>query len=162
MLFCPKNIYPWMEGDTMVCCLFGHGNAPDSVRQSLKNEILKIFEADTETMFYFGKHGRFDAMVRSVMKELKKECHDIHYAVVLSRMPGPLGEFDDPKEYEDTMFPEGLEEVHPKFGITWVNNWMVKQTDTVICYITHDFGGAVQFVRKARRKGARIINLADM
>lgn len=162
MLFRPKNIYPWMEGDTMVCCLFGHGNAPDSLRQSLKNEILKIFEADPETMFYFGKHGRFDAMARSVMKELKKEGKNVQYAVVLSHMPGPLGEFDDPKEYEDTMFPEGLEEVHPKFGITWVNNWMVKQTDTVICYITHDFGGAAQFVRKARRKGAHIINLADM
>lgn len=151
-----------MEGDTMACCLFGHGNAPDSIRQNLKNQIVKIFEADPETMFYFGKHGHFDAMVRSVMKELKKEGHDVHYAVVLSRMPGPLGEFDDPKEYEDTMFPEGLEEVHPKFSVTWVNNWMVRLTDTVICYITHDFGGAAQFVNKARRKGSRIINLADM
>jgi hypothetical protein len=38
---------------------------------------------------------------------------------------------------------------------------MINKCDYVICYITHSFGGAAQFVEKAKRKGKTIINLAD-
>ena len=47
-------------------------------------------------------------------------------------------------------------------GISWRNNWMINESDTVICYIRYRTGGAYQFVEKARRKGKNIINLFDM
>lgn len=36
---------------------------------------------------------------------------------------------------------------------------MVEQSDTVVCYIEHPYGGAVKFVELAQRKGKRIIDL---
>lgn len=146
----------------MNCCFFGHSNCPDNIRQKLKDEIIKMVGGPESVFFYVGHQGHFDGMVRSVMKELIKEGMKVNYSVVLAYMPGERYEFDSPDEYKDTMFPEGLENVHPKFAISWRNNWMIGESDKVICYVRYRTGGAFQFVEKARRKGKEIINLADM
>lgn len=143
----------------MVCCFFGHCYTPDSVRPVLKNEILRILSHTESVVFYVGNHGNFDRMVRSVMKELIQEGKSINYAVVLAYMPDALGEFDDPEEYKDTLYPTGLESVPKRFAISWRNNWMVEQADMVICYIQNTIGGAYQFVEKAQHKNKTIINL---
>ena len=38
---------------------------------------------------------------------------------------------------EETMFPEGLEDIHPRLAISWRNKWIVNQSKFVVCYITH-------------------------
>lgn len=146
----------------MTCCFFGHSNCPNNIRQKLKEEIVKMMDGSESVMFYIGHQGDFDSMVRSVMKELIKEGMEVNYAVVLAYMPGQKYEFALPDEYADTMFPEGLENVHPKFAISWRNSWMISKSDSVICYVKYHTGGAYQFVEKARRKGKTIINLANM
>lgn len=146
----------------MTCCFFGHSNCPNNIRQKLKEEIVKMMDGPESVMFYIGHQGDFDSMVRSVMKELIKEGMEVNYAVVLAYMPGQKYEFALPDEYADTMFPEGLENVHPKFAISWRNSWMISKSDSVICYVKYRTGGAYQFVEKARRKGKTIINLANM
>ena len=60
-----------------------------------------------------------------------------------------------------TLVPEGIESVPKRFAISFSNNYMVNESDTVVCYITHDWGGAAQFVEKANKKGKVIINLAE-
>lgn len=146
----------------MTCCFFGHSNCPNNIRQKLKEEIVKMMDGPESVMFYIGHQGDFDSMVRSVMKELIKEGMEVNYAVVLAYMPGQKYDFALPDEYADTMFPEGLENVHPKFAISWRNSWMISKSDLVICYVKYRTGGAYQFVEKARRKGKTIINLANM
>lgn len=71
------------------------------------------------------------------------------------RMP----EFDT-RDYSDTMLPEGIETVHPRFAISWRNKWMIKQSDYVVTYITHAWGGAAQFAEKAAKQNKIVINLA--
>jgi len=58
------------------------------------------------------------------------------------------------------MLPEGIETVHPRFAISWRNKWMIEQSDYVVTYITHSWGGAAQFAEKAKRQKKGIINLA--
>ena len=48
----------------------------------------------------------------------------------------------------------------PRFAILWRNEWMVRQSDFVVCYVTHTWGGAYQAVDLAERKHLTIINLA--
>ena len=72
-------------------------------------------------------------------------------------MPGKKTEYDD---YSDTMLPEGIESVHPHYAISWRNNWMLKQSDYVVTYITHSYGGAAQFADKAKQQGKVIVDLA--
>lgn len=82
----------------------------------------------------------------------------MHYAVVLAYMPS---ERSTPTDTSDTMLPEGIELVHPRYAISWRNNWMLQQSDIVVAYVTHSWGGAAQYMKKAIRSGKTVINLFD-
>lgn len=142
-----------------VCTFFGHRDCPSSIKSKLREVLINLIENHSVDMFYVGQQGAFDAMVRSVLKELVLLYPHINYAVVLDRMPSKRDEFD-PRDYSDTMLPEGIETVHPRFAISWRNKWMIKQSDYVVTYITHSWGGAAQFAELAERQGKVIINLA--
>ena len=59
----------------------------------------------------------------------------------------------------DSILPEGIELVHPRYAISWRNQWMIERSVYVIAYVTHNFGGAARFVDEAKRKGKTVINL---
>jgi hypothetical protein len=109
-------------------------------------------------MFYVGHQGQFDAYVHSELKKLKQEYPQINYTVVLAYMPGKKTEYDD---YSDTMLPEGIESIHPHYAISWRNSWLLKQSDYVVTYITHSWGGAARYARKAKSAKKRIIDLGE-
>ena len=108
------------------CTFFGHRESPDSIKPQLREVLIDLVTNHDAEMFYVGNQGRFDAIVRSVLRELKKEYHQINYAVVLAYIPGKQNEYDN---YSDTMLPEGIESVHPRYAISWRNNWMLRQSD---------------------------------
>lgn len=138
------------------CTFFGHWDCPDSVKSKLWDALSDLIANHDVEMFYVGNQGRFDAIVRGVLNELKKEYSQINYAVVLAYMPGKQTEYED---YSDTMLPEGIESFHPRYAISWRNNWMLQQSDYVVTYITHSWGGAAQFAEKAKRQKKMVINL---
>ena len=39
--------------------------------------------------------------------------------------------------FEDTMFPEGLELVHPRYAIERRNGWMLERSDYFVTYVHH-------------------------
>ncbi|MDD7738531.1 MAG: hypothetical protein PUJ62_00425 [Lachnospiraceae bacterium] len=39
---------------------------------------------------------------------------------------------------------------------------MIRESDVVVTYITHSWAGAVQFAEMGKKKGKRIINIAEM
>ena len=145
------------------CTFFGHRDCPETIRPRLR-EVLEDLIINHEDliinhnvdMFYVGHQGQFDDYVHSELKKLKQEYPQINYAVVLAYMPGKKSEYDD---YSDTMLPEGIESVHPHYAISWRNNWMLKQSDYVVTYITCTWGGAAQYADKARRQKKNVINL---
>ena len=142
------------------CTFFGHRDCPRSIQSKLREVLVDLIEKYAVDMFYVGRQGAFDEIVRSVLKELVSVYPHIHYAVVLERMPHKREKFDT-RDYADTILPEGIETVHPRFAISWRNNWMLKRADHVICYVNHSWGGAAQFVEKAIKQGKVVINLAD-
>ena len=141
-----------------VCTFFGHRDCPDSIKTQLREVLIDLVTNHNVDMFYVGNQGRFDAIVRGVLRELKKEYPQINYAVVLAYMPGKQTEFED---YSDTMLPEGIESIHRRYAISWRNNWMLRQSDYIVTYITHTWGGAAQFVSKAEKQGKIIIDLVS-
>ena len=139
-----------------VCTFFGHRDCPEEVKTKLYAAVTELVENDRVDMFYVGNQGRFDAYVRWTLRELKKKYTHIQYAVVLPCLP--VGNADG-EDYTDTMFPEELENVPPRFAVDRRNQWMVQHADHVVCYVRHGWGGAAKFVELARRKGKTIRNL---
>lgn len=144
----------------MVCSFFGHKDAPQSLYPEIKANIELLITRRNVDSFMVGNQGGFDSMVLKALRELKQIYPHICYNVVLAYMPTQKQEYElyDPAE---TFLPEGIETVPKRFAISWRNKWMVRESDLILCYITHSWGGAAQFVEYAKRQRKEVINLAQ-
>ena len=131
----------------MTCCFFGHKDAPSSIYDKLEEAIEKVIAKDNVTGFLVGNQGQFDSMVLTALRRMKEKYPHISYNVVLAYMPAEKEEWN-PYEFGETMLPEGIESVYPRYAISW------------IAYITHSWGGAARYMEMAAKKGKQIINIA--
>lgn len=139
----------------MVCTFLGHRDASAEIRERLQVEIEKLI-CDGVTEYLVGNQENFDRMALGVLRNMRVRYPEIRYHVVLAYLPQ-----NDAGEYElgETLFPEGLELVHPRFAIVHRNRWMIQTSDIVVAYVTHDWGGAAKAVSMAERKGKKIVRL---
>ena len=138
------------------CTFFGHRDCPDSIRPKLRSVLINLIENQQADTFYVGRQGSFDALVYATLRELAAEYPHIRYAAVLERLSGK-----NTDDFTETLFPGAMENVPPRFAIVRRNNWMLQQADFVVVYVTHTWGGAAKFAKKAEKQGKTVINLAD-
>ncbi len=142
----------------MTCTFFGHRDTPMAIAEKLKGVLIDLIESGVDT-FLVGTEGGFDGMVYATLCELKGAYPQIKVSRVLAYLPTKADSLGE--DAEDTVYPEGLETVPKRFAIAKRNEWLVKQADTVVCYIERQFGGAAKYTEYAGKKGRRIINLAE-
>ena len=143
-----------MDNKEKTCCFFGHREVTHNIKDKLIAIIEKLITEDNVTEFYGGNQGQFDSMVYSVLKELKAKYPHIRYTVVLAYMPDEHIK----KVYgEDTLIPDGMENVPKKFAISKRNDWMIQQSEIAVCYVHKITGGAAKFREKAEKKGLKIL-----
>lgn len=138
------------------CTFFGHRDFDPAAKQDLYAAIEELILNHNVERFYVGNQGSFDYYVRSTLKDLKKKYPHISYFVVLAYLAVNKTEYED---YTNTIFPEGLENVPPRFAISWRNRWLLKQSQFVISYVHYSWGGAAQFVEIAKKQGKTVINI---
>ncbi len=137
----------------MTCTFFGHKDTPIQIEPKLRRTLIELIENNDVRNFYIGNHGNFDRMVTKVLKELKITYPHISYTVVLAYLPTT--------KYDcDTVYPEGIENVPPRFAISYRNRYMIDKCNYVVTYVTRSFGGAVQFKELALKKGKLVIELS--
>ena len=120
---------------TKTCTFFGHKDTPETVKNGLHTTIEKLITEYGVETFYVGNQGAFDFHTRAALRQLQEKYPYIRYAVVLAYMPGEVSEYED---HSDTMVPEGIEAVHPKYAIDWRNRWMLRESQYIICYMLED------------------------
>ena len=145
-----------MDIKEKTCCFFGHREVTHNIKDKLIAIIEKLITEDNVTEFYVGHQGQFDWMVYSVLKELKAKYPQIRYTVVLAYMPD---EYIRELYGEDTLFPDGLENVPKKFAISKRNDWMIQQSEIAVCYVHKITGGAAKFREKAEKKVLKVIDV---
>ena len=138
-----------------VCTFFGHRECYGLDEAVLRSAIEDLIHQGVDT-FMVGHQGQFDRMVRRCLRSLRIQYPHIQYSVVLAYLPSDRGE---PEDLSDTMYPEGIETVHPKFAIDWRNRYLVDTADIALCYVNRTWGGAYKFARMAKRRGKTVINL---
>ena len=62
--------------------------------------------------------------------------------------------------YDAVIYPP-LEQVPPRYAISKRNQWMIRQADLVIAYVSASVGGAYKTLSFARKKKKNVINLAE-
>ena len=103
-----------------------------------------------------GKCKIIPLVVNYRSKELKAKYPQIRYTVVLAYMPDT-----HIKELygEDTLFPDGMENVPKKFAISKRNDWMIQQSGYAVCYVYKVTGSAAKFRDKAEKNRLRVIDV---
>lgn len=145
-----------------VCTFFGHADSPTNIKKEIQKVIEDLILQKGVNTFYVGTNGNFDRMVQSVLIDLKKQYPNLECCTVLAYIPGIKPEFDVAYEKLETLYPDGLEKVPKRFAIDWRNKWMVQQSDYVISYVCHSFGGAAKYMELAKRKKKIVYNLANL
>lgn len=137
----------------MNCTFFGHRDTPKEIEHQLQTVIENLIEKENVRTFYVGCQGNFDLMVISALSRLK-EKYSIEFFVVLSYLT-------EAQKYKncDTIYPEGIEAVPPKFAISFRNRWMIEKSDFVVAYVSRPFGGAANFFEISKRKNKTVINI---
>lgn len=123
----------------------------DAVEQWLRSvcSALIAYGADE---FYLGGYGEFDHMCASVLRELKRSKPQIRLILVLPYLNSSM--LTD--RYDETLYPP-LESVPKRFAILRRNEWMVQESETVVAYVTHGWGGAAKTLEYACRKKKNIL-----
>ena len=106
-----------------------------------------------------GNQGNFDYYARITLEKLKRFHSQISYSVVLAYIPQKRNDFNS-TDYSNAIIPDGIESIPRRFSICWRNKWMIEQSEYVVTYITHSFGGAAQFALFAEKKQRICINIA--
>ena len=139
----------------MVATFFGHRDAPETIKATIRAILIDLIENINVNMFYVGNNGAFDRMVRELLKELKK-THKINYYVVLAYIPPK----NDDNDYTDSIYFDELNSKPYKARIIERNKLMIKKSDIVITYVTHITGGAYECKALAERSGKMVINIS--
>lgn len=142
----------------MICTFFGHKDTPKEIEPTLRSTLIDLIENKNVNVFYVGNNGNFDTMVRRQLENLS-QTYPIEYHVVLAYLPTEKNKYDN---LTNTIYPEGLETVPKRFAIPWRNKWMIQQSDIVVTYVTHNFGGAAQFKGMAERQEKTMIELNEI
>lgn len=140
----------------MICTFFGHKNAPVSIKEILKNEILRLVDEGC-VEFYVGNNGNFDYYVQEILSDISKTRSDVKFSVVISYLnERVMNKIDDL-----SLFPEGLEKALPRFAINKRNEWLIKKSDIAIVYVKNTFTNSYKLMVKAIKKGIMVINLGE-
>lgn len=141
----------------MTVTFFGHKDTPKNIEPTLRTTLVDLIENKNATVFYVGNNDNFDTMVRRQLENLS-QTYPITYNIVLAYIPTKKSEYDS---FTNTLLPEGIETIPKRFAISYRNKWMIGQSDMVVTYVTHSFGGAAQFKALAEKQGKTVIELSE-
>lgn len=140
----------------MLCSCFGHHDAPLELFDTIKQELLYLVLLGCDH-FLVGHQGAFDRMVRVALCSLREDYPHLRYSIVLAYMPGKQGSLNvqDP----NTVFPEELAGVPPRFAIARRNAWMVDQSEFVLFYMRLPSSNTGKIYDYAMRKQKYVIKM---
>ena len=140
------------------CTFFGEHDCPDSIEPILRETIIKLITRYGVTYFYVGNNGKFDLLATRILKELENYYYDIYISVTLAYFP------DNDKDLYDryTDYPFVFKTISEKHAVDYRNNYMLKNCEYVIAYLTKESGSTAKYINMAIKSKKKVINIADL
>lgn len=144
-------------GVTITVTFCGHSEVYEekAVREWLRPAITDAVN-NGANLFLLGGYGMFDRIAAGVVWKLKADYPHIQSILVLAY----LNQKVDAASYDRTTYPP-LESIPRRYAILHRNRWLVDNSDLVIAYVTHGWGGAATTLRYAARKKKQIVQYGD-
>ena len=154
----------WGKGYGMerkTCFFIGHRDAPETLRPLLAAAVERHITQYGVTDFVVGHYGRFDAMAASAVREVKQQHPEASLVLLTPYYPC----LNDTEDFDITFYPPDMECVPKPFAIVRANEYMIRNSDYLICYDRREIGKTRDFTELARRQERKglihIENLAE-
>ena len=139
-----------MDGKS--CFFIGSRYSSSDIKAPLAEAVERHIIEYGVSIFTVGRYGAFDSMAREVLREAKKQYHDIE--IYLLTPYALTQKTDNPEGFDGTFYPEGLEKVPLRLAIVQANRIMVQNSDYLIA--NPGIGNSrnlVEFAEKREKKG---------
>ena len=138
--------------------MFGHADAPDAIIPKLAEAIEYYYTELGVTTFYVGNRGRFDSLAASAVLQAKKRHKDMRLYLLLAYHPAerPVALWEG---FDGSYYPP-LEGTPRQYTIVKANQYMVCNSDAIICYVCHA-GNTRKLLDYAQRRTLHILNIAE-
>lgn len=141
--------------------LYGYERLIERIEKAITENIK---DSNEDIIFFCGGYGDFDDLCARVCRSIKENLEKCELVFVTPYMSlaqqEKIKSWIDLGLYDSVIYPP-LECIPLKVAISKRNEWMIDQSDLIVAYVQHSYGGAYQSLLYARRKGKRIINLAE-
>ena len=89
-----------------------------------------------------------------VVRKLKSKYSDIELDLILPYVTKTINEYREMyyKEYDHMIIADMPENTPVRYRILKCNQFMIEQSDFLIAYVNHSFGGAAKTLEYARKK----------
>ncbi len=147
------------------CSIFGHSDV--YIDNLLRFKIYKFFvtciKKDKIFEFYIGNNGCFDRCCANILNKLKKKNTNIKCFLVMAYIKN-YNKFEEEeirRVYNEIIFPP-LSNVPYKARIISRNRWMIEQSNIVLVYVNHTWGGANKAFEYAKKINKPYVNLGTL
>lgn len=142
------------------CCGFGHREVFENITERINSAVREAAEQGCE-IFYTGAMGQFDELFSASVRIMKKEYPNIKLICVNPYMTMDINKIGNHLYtlYDDVIIPTELADIHYKSIITKRNQWMIQNSNIVICYTRRNFGGAYAAMKYAKKIGKSLLIL---
>ena len=145
----------------MIISFFGHRKlySYSDLFKKVTEVILKNINTCNEIKFYCGAYGDFDNLCAAVCRTIKathKSELILITPYITESQQRKIKHFINHNLYDSVIYPP-LEKTPLKFAISKRNEWIVNESDLIIAYVNHTYGGAYKSLLYAKRKKKNII-----
>ena len=148
--------------DRKTCFFIGHRDAPEEIRQRLLAVVERHITDYGVTEFVVGRYGRFDAEAAAAVRAAKKDHPAVELVLLLPYYP-VTGADHIEQDYDATFFPPGMETVPKSLAIVRANEYMIRNSQFLICYNTGSVGNTRRLVEyAAAREQKGLIQIENM
>ena len=147
------------------CCFAGHSEIynNDLVFDIIIDKAEELITQKDINEFWVGNYGAFDYISAAAVRELKEKCPNISLVLIIPYLTKGINEYREQyyKNYDEIVITEIPEKTPKKYCILKANEYMVDNSDYLICFVNHSWGGSAKTLEYAERKKHIIIfNLA--
>lgn len=155
------GIILWIYTMGKTCAFLGNDckwDMTDSLRNLVFQNIVNLINNEGVSLFYVGGRGAYEQLAYSEVLKAKKLYPNIKVYFVMSSRTDL---YNHSRDFDDFIYPVKAELGYKRWCIVHRNNWIAENTDFLICYNKYE-GRAFPFCRKAKNRGVKVIELADI
>ncbi len=126
--------------------------------EKVKEQIFKLIDEEDVDTFLVGAKGAYENDAYDAVLKVRKERPNIRIVLVVSSMREAN---EGTRPCNDIVLPDKAAIGYKRWCIVHRNNWMIENTDFIIAYNRFE-GRAFEVCKRAKNKGVKVVELADM